>query len=143
MADDLYALIRVRKHAVEQKQKVVAELYREAEELETQKKTLLEQLAIERHTVDEMGVEALNYFGHYNKAVKERVEDIDEALGKLEVRIQIAQDNMREAYADLKKIEITQERREDEERAEEKKRESDALDEIAIDAYRRKMEETD
>jgi len=138
---DLNPLIRVRKHAVEQKQKFLAELYRQAEELENQKKTLLDQLTEERKALETMSVEALTYFGHYSEAVKGRVADIDDAVGKLEVRIGIAQEDMREAFAELKKIEITQERREAEAQAEIDKKEADELDEIALEGYRRKMEE--
>ncbi len=138
---DLNPLIRVRKHVVEQKQKFLAELYRQAEELENQKTTLLDTLAEERKKVDEMGVEMLSYFGPYSEAVKDRVTDIDDAAGKLETRISIAQDDMREAFSELKKIEITQGRREAEEQAGIDKKESDELDSIAIEGYRRKMEE--
>lgn len=138
---DLDPLIRVRKHAVEQKQKFLAELYRQAEELEGQKKNMLDTLAEERKKVDEMGVEALGYFGAYSQAVKGRVEDINEAMKKLNNRIEIARDDMARAFEDLKKIEITQERREAEEKKAIKKKEDDAMDEIALEGYRRKVEE--
>jgi len=140
---DLNPLIRVRKHAVEQKQKFLAELYRQAEELENQKKTLLDQMAAEREKLSEMeSAEIMGYFGHYCEAVKERVADIDEAVATLEIRIGAAQEDMREAFAELKKIEITQERREAEQQAEINKKESDELNEIAIEGYRRKVEES-
>lgn len=138
---DLDPLIRVRKHAVEQKQKFLAELYRQAEELQDQKQSMLDTLAEERKKVDEMGVEALGYFGHYSDAVNNRVEDIDDAMAKLNNRIEIARDDMARAYEDLKKVEITQERRAAEEDKELKKKENDLMDEIALDGYRRRMEE--
>lgn len=139
---DLTGLIRVRKHALEQKQKFVAELYRQAEELENQKSTLLTTLEEEREKVDEMGVEMLSYFGPYSEAVKERVIEIDEASETLNARIEIAREDMRAAFAELKKIQITQERREDEEEKALNKKESDELDEIGIETYRRKVEES-
>ncbi len=136
---DLNPLIRVRKHVVEQKQKFLAELFRQAEELETRKETLLNQLAEERKMLDETAsADALGYFGRYSEAVRGWVEDIDEALKKLETRIQIAQDDMREAFAELKKIEITQERREAAETAEIEKKEAQELDEIAIEGFRQR-----
>lgn len=138
---DLEALIRVRRHAVEQKQKFLAELYKQADELEGQKETMLTTLAEERKKVDEMGVEALGYFGHYSEAVRGRVEDIDEAMKKLNRRIEIAREDMRDAFAELKKVEITQERREAEEEKELKKKESDIMDEVALEGYRRRTEE--
>lgn len=138
---DLSSLIRVRKHSVEQKQKVVAELYRQAEELETEKTTILARLEEEREKTQEMGVEMLSYFGPYSEAVKERVQEIDEQTHTLEARIQIAQEDMRAAFSELKKVEITQERREEEEKSEIDKKESDELDAIAIEGFRRNVEE--
>lgn len=135
---DLDPLIRIRKHALEQKQKFLADLYRQAQELEEQKKTMLETLAEERKKVDEMGVEALGYFGHYSEAVRGRVEDIDEALRKLNNRIEVAREDMREAFTEMKKIEITQARRDAEEERLLKKKEDAMLDEVALEGFRRK-----
>ncbi len=139
---DLDPLIRVRKHVVEQKQKFLAELYRQAEELEGQKTTLLTTLDEEKSKISEMGVEMLSYFGPYSDAVHERVEDIDDSLGKLNSRIEVARDDMRRAFEELKKIEITQERREEEEQAAQKRKETLELDEIALETYRRKQKES-
>ncbi len=138
---DLSGLIRVRKHAVEQKQKFVAELYRQSEELANQKTTMLSQLDEEREKIQEFGVEMLSYFGPYSEAVKERVVEIDDASGVLEARIEIARDDMRKAYTELKKIEITQGRREDEAEKAINKKESAELDEVGIEGFRRKVEE--
>ncbi len=138
---DLDPLIRIRKHSVEQKQKFLAELYRQAEELETQKKTMLETLVEERKKVDEMGVAALGYFGKYSEAVRGRVVDIEDALMKLNNRIEVAREDMREAYAEQKKIEIAQEQRVAEERKKLGKKESDLLDEVALEGFRRRSDE--
>jgi flagellar export protein FliJ len=140
---DLNPLIRVRKHTVEQKQKALAELYRQAEELIMQKKKLLDQLALERQKVDEMGVEALGYFGRYSEVVRERAEDIDDSMKMLETRIEVAREDMRLAFAELKKIEITQERRDDEEEAAREKKDAQVLDDVAIESYRRRVQEED
>lgn len=140
---DLDPLIRVRRHAVEQKQKFLAELYRQAEELEQQKKNLNDTLVQERIKLEDMGEEALGYFGNYSEAVKERTEDINDALLKLNNRIEIARDDMARAFEDLKKIEITQDRRADEEKKAQKKKEDQAMDEVAIEGYRRKIEDGD
>lgn len=138
---DLDPLIRVKKHVVEQKQKFLAELYRQAEELEGQKASLNEQMQEEQGRVQEMGVEMLSYFGPYAEAVKERVEEIEENIGTLNARIEIAREDMREAFAELKKIEITHERREDAEQKALDAKESKEMDEIGLDAYRRQQGE--
>lgn len=138
---ELDPLIRVRRHAVEQKQKFLSELYRQAEELEGQKNTLLEQQAEEQRKVQEMGVEMLSYFGPYNEAVKERVAEIEESMAKLNVRIEAAREDMRAAFAELKKVEITNDARKAEAQAELDKKESDELDAIGVEGYRRRQTE--
>lgn len=138
---DLDPLIRIRRHALEQKQKFLADLYRQSEELERQKKTMLDTLLEERKKVDEMGVQALGYFGHYSEAVRGRVEDIDESLKKLQNRIEVAREDMREAFTEMKKIEITQDRRDAEEVRKQKKKDDSMLDEVALEGFRRKDEE--
>lgn len=138
---DLDPLIRVRKHSIEQKQKFLAELYRQAEEMDRQKKALEDQLREEQESVRNMGAEMLGFFGNYSKAVKERIEEIDESRMRLENRIRMAQDDMRDAFAELKKIEIIQERRRAEEADELARKESDLLDEIGIEGFRRNKSE--
>ena len=138
---DLTGLIRVRKHTVEQKQKAVSELYRLAEELQNSKNELLDNLKSEEDKLKDMSVEMLSYFGPYSEAVKDRVAEIDKKSVTLEKRILMAQEDMRAAYAELKKAEITQERRDEEEQKAIDKKESDELDEIAIEGFRRKLDE--
>lgn len=142
MADnDLSSLIRVRTHTVEQKQKVLADLYQKADELKNEREQSLEKLEQEKIKAQEMDVSMLSYLGAYGDAVQERVEEIKEQELHLEKRIEIAQEDMRQAFAELKKVEITQENRKAEERAELDKKEMDGLDEIAIETYRRNLEE--
>ena len=142
---DLNPLIRMRKHIVDQKQKFLAELYRQAEELEGQKTALQTQLEDERANMDAMDehlrLEAMTHFGLYAQGVRTRISDIDGSIEQLEMRIEVARADMSQAYNELKKIEITQERREDEETKALNKKESAELDDIAIEGFRRKQEE--
>lgn len=135
---DLNPLIRVRKHAIEQKQKVLAGLFRKAEDLAAQKVSFLDQLETERRKIGEMGPEMAAFFGPYAESVKMRVAGIDAETAKLEVRIQAAQDDMREAFAELKQIEIVQERRDEEEMQEILRKENAVLDDIGIEGFVRK-----
>lgn len=138
---DLDALIRVRKHTVEQKQKFLSELYRQAEELEAQKQTLVDQMVQEREAIKGMPPEMQSYFGPFADAVRERIEDIEQSQATLEGRIEVARDVMREAFAALKKVEVTQERREAEEQAEINAKEGKELDETALEIFRRQQED--
>lgn len=138
---DLDPLIRVRKHVIEQKQKFLAELYRQAEELKGQRDALESQLAIESAKTKGMDAEFLKFFLPYSESVKARVEEIDEDRARLETRVTMAQDDMRAAFAELKKIEIIDERRTAEDRAAQDKKESNELDEIAINMFQRNGDE--
>ncbi len=134
---DLDSLIRVRRHVVEQKQKFLTELYDQADALEDQKQAMIRQMAIEKAKTQELGVEMLSFFDQYVRAVKERLLDLDDAMDTLEKRIDMAREEVREAFADVKKVEIIQERRLAEEKATEEKKESDVLDEIGIETVQR------
>jgi flagellar export protein FliJ len=136
---DLNPLIRVRKYAVEQKQKFLAELYRQANELQSRKQAMLDQLAEEEIKIQDMGVEMLPYFGPYSQAVRERVDEINDSIAVLDRRIEIAREDMRFTFAEFKKIELTQEARDDAEIAALHKREADELDEIALQIFRRQQ----
>lgn len=139
---DLNPLIRMRRHTVEQKQKVLAALYAEADALDEEKAELERQIIEEGENVSKQNnADLLKYYSSFAESARTRIKAIEAEREKLERRIEVARDDMRAAFADLKKVEITQERREKEERAAEDKKESDMLDEIALEGYRRKMEE--
>lgn len=137
---DLHALIRVRKHAADEKQKILADLYRQYEELEDQKVRLRDTLISEQKKVDSVDTRMLSYFGPYSEAVKNRIESLGEKQQHLTVRIDKARDDVRQAFSDLKKLEITQDRRDEEERLEQNKKESTQLDEIALEIFRRQKD---
>jgi len=137
---DLNPLIRVRTHIVEQKQKILADLYAEIDALEAEKVDILKKLEEEGEKIlKENTGEMQGYYGNYAKSVRMRIAQIDKDIVKLERRTEVAADDMKAAFADLKKVEITQQERETEERATQDKKESDQLDEIALDGYRRKI----
>ena len=137
MVADLQPLIRVKRHALEEKQKFLAQLYEQFEALEAAKAKLLEDRDKELERAKDMPPDMLSYLGPYVEGVKDKVAHIDEDIASLNKRIEIAREDMRAAFADVKKLEITQEAREAEEQAEIDKKESDELDEIAIEGFRR------
>jgi flagellar FliJ protein len=140
---DLDPLIRLRKYGVEEKQKILADLFRAAEALESRKADLLAQVAAERQLAEDRGAEfeTLAAFTLYMGRVRQVVELIDAEIAKLDRRIEKAQEDMREAFGEMKKIEIIQHRREEAERAEENRREGKVLDEVGIEGFRRREDE--
>ncbi len=139
---ELEPLIRVRKHNVEQKQKFLAALYREEERLQEQRDTVEAQFLIEQEKTKMMPADMQGFFGAYAQSVKEQIEGIDHQRAQVEKRIELAREDMREAFAELKKIEIIDERRDEEEQAALKKKEADILDEIAIETFTRNKKDT-
>lgn len=134
-------LIRVRKHTIEQKQKFLATLYEKEEELKNKRDTLETQLAIETEKAKDLDAGMMGYFGAYADSVHTQVEEIDGFREHMEGRITMAQDDMRDAFAELKKVEIIDDRRKAEALAKLDKKEADELDETAINMFRRKDED--
>lgn len=138
---DLDPLIRYRRHAVDEKRRALAALYRQAEDLSRQKEALREEMARETQLAQEAGsVEATAYLGRYLDGVRRKVASLELAIRKAETRIAIAQEDVRAAFAEVKKAEIVQRNRKDREKAEQEKKDSKILDETGIELYRRRME---
>lgn len=141
---NLKSLIKLRRHNVDEKQKVLAELYRQVEIIERNKQILIDRLREEREVLDQNGtLEMYAYFGRFSLNIHRSLERMNEEKQKLEVRIQIAQDDVREAFANMKRIEIVQTEREKTEKKELADKESRELDEIGIEGFRRNKEDED
>lgn len=138
---ELETLIRVRKHDVEERQKILAELYRYAQDLQDERDALEAQRAIERAKIKDIDPLLQSSFASYSKSVDLKLEDIDEQREKMEQRITRAQEDVRSAFADLKKIEIIDERRKAQLLAEVAKKEAAFLEEVALDQYRRNQDD--
>lgn len=136
---DLNPLIRLRKYRVEEKQKALAELFRQTELLEGRKRVLL--LEIEREEVlanKANSIDAMFSFVAYAARVNTEIEKLNKLIEMMEPRILKAQDEMREAFSEQKKAEIIQAQREAEEAKNIAKKENTNLDEIGGEVFRRK-----
>lgn len=139
---NLSSLIKLRRHNVEEKQKNLAMLYREAEVIENSRNVLVERLRAERAVLDRTAtIEMLAYFGRFSQNINRMIERLNLEKVKLETRINVAQDDVREAFANLKRIEIVQRERDAAEKKEQADKESRELDEIGIEGFRRKEEQ--
>lgn len=139
---DLNPLIRLRKYRVEEKQKALAELFREAERFEMVINGMLESLDKERALAEEKNdFETTTAFTMYAERVRDQVEFLRMGLEKINARIVVAQDSMREAFGELKKIEIIQENRKAEEKKVALHREGKTMDEIGLQGFMRDKEE--
>jgi len=139
---ELDSLIKLRKHTVDEKRRALAELYRQTEILQKQKREVEAQMEQEKKLAEEMAsLEASAYLGRYLEGARKKIKGIDQSIRKLETRIAVAQEDIRNAFAEVKKIEITQRNRQNREKKARDKKEGQELDEIAIDQFRRQQEE--
>lgn len=139
---DLNPLIRLRKYRVEEKQKALAELFREAERFEMVINGMLESLAKERAVAEERNdFETTTAFTLYAERVRDQVEFLRMGLDKINARIVVAQDAMRDAFGELKKIEIIQENRDEEAKKVALQREGKTMDEIGLQGFIRNKDE--
>jgi flagellar FliJ protein len=139
---NLLSLIKLRRHNVDEKQKALAELYRQIEMIEQNKQILIERLREEREVLDQNGtLEMYAYFGRFSQNIQRSLERMNIEKTKLETRISIAQDDVRAAFASMKQIEIVQREREVKEKKEQADKEGREMDDIGIDGFRRKEEE--
>ncbi len=135
---DLESLIRLRRHEVEEKQKILADLFRQVEVFETQKKDLYSRLKKERDALNDLeGLETRDFYGLFEGTIRRDIERVDHEIRTLDTRVNLAQEEVRAAFADMKRVEIVYERRQEEEKQVQKNKESAELDEVGLDVFRR------
>lgn len=139
---DLEALIRYRKHGVDEKQRVLAALYREAEKFEQKIAQLQEEMAREKKLTDESDApDAVSTYNLYAEGVRKKIKSLEAERAKLQIRVNAAQEAVREAFSEMKKAEITDRNRKNRTKKAAQKKEDQFLDEVAIDSFRRKQDE--
>ncbi len=137
---DLKPLIRLHQFTVDEKQKAVAVLYREAEKIEERKALLQKQIEDERVLAESQNdYEMIQAYGLFVDNARVKIDHLNEALAEINTRIEAAQDELREAFSEMKKVQIIQRNRELEERAERDQKESLAMDEVALQGFVRKQ----
>ena len=139
---DLESLIRFRKHTVDEKQKFLSQLFRDAENLQRQRQAILDRMEKEAQLAKELNIPEMNAsLGRYLEGARKKVKIYDAAIKKIEVRIAAAQEDIREAFAEQKKVEITHQNRMDREKKARDDKDSREIDDIALDGFRRKQDE--
>ena len=135
---DLNTLIKYRKHLIDEKQKAVSQLYRDAETIERTKQVVIDQIDREKNAAESMNTpEAFALLGRYLDGARKKIRALDLSLRKMEQRIEAAQEDVRNAFTEMKKIQITQDRRDAEEDRLQKVKEDNNLDSIGIERFAR------
>ncbi len=135
----LDSLIRLRKFAVDEHRRRLRDLERLEARLRQQSKLLEEELADEQGAAGDGSPESNLTYGGYAAGVIERRGHLQNSIDDVLVRIEDARRELGAAYEELKRFDITEERKLARARREEMRRERQFLDEVGLNQYRRQQ----
>lgn len=136
MPADLAPLIRYRRFQMDEKRKFIARLYAEADKVYNFKQKALDEVVRERAYVDASDdPRVITGFLSYQGLMKKKLALIDVEIKRIDARIEVAQDDLREEYTEIKKFEIVQRRRLERRRKELQAREDAMFSAIALDMF--------
>ncbi len=134
---DLQPLIRLHKYELDEKRRVLSQYYSDMAVLERKRQALEAAFEAEKEALRQTADVSFTFASYAEKVQRER-EALLEAEKALELKIQQAKDRLMESFAELKKYEMTQAERDRIEAEERAFKEAIALDEIALEGFRRK-----
>lgn len=137
---DLSALIRLHKHELDEKRRVLGEFYSELALLERDRRNMEREFQKEKDAVKDMAEVSFTFAG-YADTVRQKREAFDQAEAQLEKQIERAKEDLMETFSELKKYEMTQEERDRLEEAERIFKETQSMDAIGLEGFRRKTDE--
>ena len=138
MAKDLHTLIRFNEWSVDQRRRDLGEVLGSLADLESSLHRLGEELVREQRAVLASPEEAGFLYGNYANAVIGRRNHINTGIANMEQQVAEAREKLVKAYRELKKYEVVQETRDLRQAREEARQEQIELDEMGLQAYRRK-----
>ena len=138
MAANIKNLIRLNEWNVDEKRRKLGELLRLQGELEDQLKQLEADLIEQQKAAAADPTLAGLTYGAFAKQVIQRRENLQDSIDQMEFVIGHAQDELSDAYQELKKYETVESNRQRRFEREQNRREQIMLDEIALNQHRRK-----
>lgn len=138
MAKDFKALVRLNDWEVDQKRRILAEQLRQLENLIGLLEALEEEIRTEQAHAASMPTEGGILYGSYAEHAIRRREDYERRIKEQERAVEDAREELRVAFLEFKKYEITENRRVARLNAELERDEQNELDEIGITQYNRK-----
>ncbi|MBS8275565.1 hypothetical protein DYI21_18390 [Thalassospira tepidiphila] len=132
MAKDFKTLVRMRKWALDEKQRELGEMLGVLGNLEAEKEALEQAVIAEQKVAAENPELAGFAYGGFANAVIAEREAIATMIAEQEEKIDVFRDEVADAFKELKTAEIAERNRVEAERAEEDKKEQDELDEIGM-----------
>lgn len=137
---DLHTLIRLRKWDVDEKQRALAVLLRQEEEVIVRQAELEAEVESELAFTATLPADQRGTLAAYLKRCDEFRQRLASVLEEVRRQIAGAQNELAEAYRRLKTFEITQDARDAAEEAEERRLEEIELNELGLELHRRKVQ---
>ena len=138
MARNFKTLIKINDWEVDEKRRILADQLRQQALLQDRLSALEQEITQEQEFAQAMPTEAGLTYAAYAEVATERRENLKKAIILQSHGVEAARERLREAYLELKKYEIAEERREAEVAAEFAKQDQAELDELGIVNHQRK-----
>jgi flagellar export protein FliJ len=139
-AKGLKTLIRLSKFNVDEKRRMLTALQTREDEIIAEILREEEQLKVEQQLAAEDSTGIGFAYGAYHQAWMQRREALFQALHAVRAQIEVARDELAEAFREQKTYEVTQANREKREQEELDRKEQIFLDEVGQTMHRRKTE---
>jgi flagellar export protein FliJ len=123
---------------VDAKKRVVGRLLRDLDDRKAEARGFAQEVAAEQEIAKSSPAEAGMAYAGYARRVRDRRAQLDKAIADAEAVVSAAKDDLARAYRDLKTVELVQENRARREAAEAERRQTIALDEIALQGFRQR-----
>lgn len=136
---DLHNLIRLRKWDVDERQRALATLLRHEEAVIERQEAFEAEVRAELDFAANAPVELRGTLSGYLARSDEMRGRLRQALLEVQMRVAHAQEELAEAFRRAKTLEVTQANRDKAEALEEARREEEALNEMGLNLFRRRM----
>ena len=136
---DLKGIIRLRRHELDEERRVLGELNKKIEALNTRRQDILNRLEKEKNLAA-VDINAAQGFGQYLNGALNKCRNIDQEIEVVMKDVEKATEVVRAAFMEVKKLELTQENRDKKAQVLIAKRETATLDEAGLNAHRRRSE---
>jgi flagellar export protein FliJ len=133
----LQSLIRLHRWQVDERRRQLAQLEALGDKLRGEQQRLEAEQRSEQ-TAAEGSPEAAYAYGSYAGALAERRRTLAQSFAEVEQQIVKAREVVAEAFQEMKRYEITAANRQRQQRAKIARRQQAALDDVALDTYRRR-----
>ena len=131
-------MIRLHKWQLDEKRRDMADLEKMKAEFQQNLTDLQVELIAEQRNVSESPVVSISYVG-YAQQVMVRRTNIVNSLLEVEASIENMKDDLADAFKELKKYEVVEQREQKKKRVERDHREQSEMDELAINMHHRRQ----